>query len=1006
MKKRILSLMLAMMLCLSLVPTVAFAVEFPKEGPTVVPDPDSPTGYTVQFVYRNTTATSVIFAGNVSLSNDCDRTDTKQYSPFEYKPGLMRSGQFEAPMENLGDGYWYYELPLCAGANIYWFKINGVNTPDPANPPALSPTSSTHDLFSVVYVPYDEKQDYAPLKERTAENPRNSKCGTWSYLYLNSFSHCIGVYLPYAYDPDRYEPYKTIYLLHAGAQDESLWLENGSAHNIMDNLAADGKTESAVIVTAFQDDLGTSENNYSGLYNTLIPFIEAHYNVSNNKMDRAVGGVSVGGMHINEIINGDAVNTTGVPIDKFGYYGLWSGGCYVQSDFPGQEYAHIMFGGADNDIGNPSVTKIQELAAQGVACKYVQVTGAHTWNTWSQLFRIWLENYLWDQEAYFNTEPILTANTDKSSYIVGEMIKITGSLKDCFGTPLAFYDVACANRTSYTFDDGNYTINIQAKLTDDNLASEEVTLKVEFAGDEEYTPAYAEVTCTVSNAYNVVFDPNTAHGGDAYIGNRGGYDPQRMYFVCGREETMINPDREHSPFFDGIYYAKYVNGRQYVFIGWSEDPNATVPTYKAGDTFTDLTTPNEPITLYAIWDEPIYITRVDATVTPPAADSTPNYNASVTVQPNGVNIAEIDGAPDIQIIWYKSSDMAYDYDAWTEMNSGEHFEEGYYYLAVIHASFDSLLTESTAGYINGERTDERFSSLYSPNMPFDAMLFRTWYLPKNHTVVFDMGGHGTQIAQQIIEDGGKATMPAVAPSEDRYSFEGWYADATFNVGFDFNSPIIADTTVYAKWKQVSTDPSVIVPTAAAYKVVHHVEELDGSYSVKETEQFVGELGKEVTAAEKSYAHYTFNSAKSSKTGTVVMPSVENGELVLFTLDLYYDLDTYDVTFEMNGHGTQVDSQSVKHGGSATEPAEPFESNFTFEGWYADATFSSKFDFDTSIVSDTVVYAKWIKDAVTPIEPTPQTGDNSNMPLWITLLFISGSTLTGIIAYSKRKIRAK
>ena len=42
----------------------------------------------------------------------------------------------------------------------------------------------------------------------------------------------------------------------------------------------------------------------------------------------------------------------------------------------------------------------------------------------------------------------------------------------------------------------------------------------------------------------------------------------------------------------------------------------------------------------------------------------------------------------------------------------------------------------------------------------------------------------------------------------------------------------------------------------------------------------------------------------------------------------------------------------------------------------------------------------------PGKPTgpdsPQTGDNSNLMLWIALLFISGGVLTGVTVFDKRK----
>ena len=43
------------------------------------------------------------------------------------------------------------------------------------------------------------------------------------------------------------------------------------------------------------------------------------------------------------------------------------------------------------------------------------------------------------------------------------------------------------------------------------------------------------------------------------------------------------------------------------------------------------------------------------------------------------------------------------------------------------------------------------------------------------------------------------------------------------------------------------------------------------------------------------------------------------------------------------------------------------------------------------------------DTVTAKLPkSPQTGDNSNLMLWIALLFISGGAVIGITVYSKKK----
>lgn len=75
---------------------------------------------------------------------------------------------------------------------------------------------------------------------------------------------------------------------------------------------------------------------------------------------------------------------------------------------------------------------------------------------------------------------------------------------------------------------------------------------------------------------------------------------------------------------------------------------------------------------------------------------------------------------------------------------------------------------------------------------------------------------------------------------------------------------------------------------------------------------------------------------------------------------------YTVTFNMNGHGAQVAPQTVEEGGTASKPVDPTADGWTFDGWYADAAFSGKFDFGTVITADTIVYAKWAEAPVPPV----------------------------------------
>ncbi|MCD8286781.1 MAG: InlB B-repeat-containing protein, partial [Clostridia bacterium] len=78
---------------------------------------------------------------------------------------------------------------------------------------------------------------------------------------------------------------------------------------------------------------------------------------------------------------------------------------------------------------------------------------------------------------------------------------------------------------------------------------------------------------------------------------------------------------------------------------------------------------------------------------------------------------------------------------------------------------------------------------------------------------------------------------------------------------------------------------------------------------------------------------------------------------------------YTVTFDLGNAGSAsvIASQSVLSGGTATKPSsDPVADGYTFDGWYADSSFTTVFDFSTAITANTTIYAKWT--AVSSDEP--------------------------------------
>ena len=368
--KLIAALVLALAMVLRMSPAVAQADEVDlTPGPTIIADPNSPTGYTGHFVYYNPNATSVRFVADILLRNWADPTDATVYTPFEYKPGLMRGGgAYDVEMTNGGDGYWVTDVPLAAGANQYWFYVNNNTTlwvADPANSPIFAPdglTGNARRAFNKVYVPYDaEKQNYAPLAARVIENPRpDSPKGTWSYVPIQALPplggtipRTIGVYLPPGYDANRAEPYKTIYMQHGGGQDQSDWMNMGDVPVIMDNLLQDGTTEPAVVITTNTNYLGAANQGYPNLRNVVIPFVEANYNVSTDAIDRAFAGLSAGSFVTQNLMRFDTL--------RFGYYGPWSGGAGVPATTANIDKPYILYGGGRWDFGLPNPNTVAAL---------------------------------------------------------------------------------------------------------------------------------------------------------------------------------------------------------------------------------------------------------------------------------------------------------------------------------------------------------------------------------------------------------------------------------------------------------------------------------------------------------------------------------------------------------------------------------------------------------------------------------------------------------------------
>ena len=204
-------------------------------------------------------------------------------------------------------------------------------------------------------------------------------------------------------------------------------------------------------------------------------------------------------------------------------------------------------------------------------------------------------------------------------------------------------------------------------------------------------------------------------------------------------------------------------------------------------------------------------------------------------------------------------------------------------------------------------------------------------------------GNGESIFKQTIDRGEKFMKPA-APSKENHTFAGWYnGDEKFDFGADTtNAPNVLK--LVAKWDI-------------------------NQYTVK----FVSDHG--------SFKDQTIEHGKPIETDKLTIPEVEG-----YTFDDWYTDATYTTKLDftqpiksnttvyakwtandyyvsfVTEHGDPPTSQNVTYNGTATDPGTLTEEGYTFDGWYADDTYTTKFNFSTPITGDTKVYAKWEKNA--------------------------------------------
>ena len=189
-----------------------------------------------------------------------------------------------------------------------------------------------------------------------------------------------------------------LYILHGGGEDERGWATQGKTDLILDNLIAANKAKPMLVVMpdGNVNAQGFGENTLKAFERELklciIPFVEKNYRAETSSGNRALAGLSMGG--IQTLYAG--INNT----DLFSYLGVFSSGWIMpaQSDLADKQYDFmkknldkiknnlkllwIGIGGKEDIAYNNCQTMISKFNEMNLKYTYSDYPGGHTWPVW------------------------------------------------------------------------------------------------------------------------------------------------------------------------------------------------------------------------------------------------------------------------------------------------------------------------------------------------------------------------------------------------------------------------------------------------------------------------------------------------------------------------------------------------------------------------------------------------------------------------------------------------
>jgi enterochelin esterase-like enzyme len=288
--------------------------------------------------------------------------------------------------------------PLSEGFHYYSIIIDGVAIADPASETFYG----MGRMASGIEVPHKGDEYYSekdiPHGDIRIKRYYSTVFNQWRQFYI---------YTPAGYDAHSTEKYPVLYILHGGGEDERGWTAQGKTSLILDNLIAEKKAKPMLIVMPD----GNTNTDFAGfgertlkmfeaeMKRGIIPFVEKNYRTETDSKNRALAGLSMGGIQTLFV----GINNT----DMFSYLGIFSSGWILpmQSKLADAQYEFMQknidmikrnvklvwigIGGKEDIAYNNCQVMRSKFDEMKIKYEYDDYPGGHAWPVWRHdLFKI------------------------------------------------------------------------------------------------------------------------------------------------------------------------------------------------------------------------------------------------------------------------------------------------------------------------------------------------------------------------------------------------------------------------------------------------------------------------------------------------------------------------------------------------------------------------------------------------------------------------------------------